>query len=231
MSQETDWSTPLGTEGQVAVQELVRYDDLGRLVRDRPLERVELSRVEVAGHLLVCAAIGWARLASVDGAVVASLDLQRRVDQDEEGGWSKPIELFGRSTRATLRHDDHRGSRLRGPLRFLTIGDGAWCWHFLGGRVAGERLVLGRGSCPGGEPLVTTYPAVQGRSMGKASGGATSDRHVTSWLPTAGIADLVVAELFAAARLDGLVDYRAARLAGGVQELVGYVPRVEGNTE
>jgi hypothetical protein len=169
----------------------------------------------------------------VDGTAVASVDLTLRPEAEEPGGWSKPLELDGAAFTATVRRDPSRGSRLRGPLLYVHLaGPGRrWVWHFVGGTLAGERLVLARGEVPGGEAVVSTHPAAQGRSMGNPRGGATRDTHVTTWTAGAALGEVVLAELLAAAKLDGLVDYRAARVAEGVQELVGYVPRIEGNTE
>jgi len=226
-----DWTVALGAPGTIVVTELVRYDDLGRSSRERPGALIELASTEVAGRRLACTTLGWRRLGSVDGQVAATLDLERRPGEVEGGGWSKPMELLGEQTRATLCTDSSRGSRLRGPLRYLSVGDGRWCWHFVGGRTAGEELVLARGREPGGDPVVRTFPAAQGRSLGRTAGGATFDRHVTSWSSDAELREVLLAELFATAKLDGLVDYRAARVMEGVQELTGYVPRVEGNTE
>ena len=141
------------------------------------------------------------------------------------------MELFGERTRVTMCSDSSRGSRLRGPLRYLSIADGRWCWYFRGGRAAGEELVLSRGREPGRDPVVRTFPAAQGRSLGKTTGGASVDRHVTRWEEGAELREVVLVELLATAKLDGLVDYRAARMMEGVQEMTGYVPRVEGNTE
>jgi hypothetical protein len=111
------------------------------------------------------------------------------------------------------------------------VGPDAWVWHFVGGRMAGEQLVLAHGAEPGDEAVVTTYPAARGRSLGNPKGGAARDRHVTSWTADAVLRDVVLAELLATAGLGGLVDYRAMRVAEGAYELLGYAPRLEGNTE
>lgn len=231
MTDGPDAATPIGSPGTVHVVELVRYDDLGRRTTEQPEIALDLSRTEMAGRVVSCLATGWRRSAAVDGDVLVSLDLERDPGATEEGGWSKPVDLFGEPTRVTLRSDSGRGSALRGPLRYLEIGDGRWCWHFVGGRVAGEQLVLTRGAEPGGEPVVTVWPAAQGRALGKPKGGATADRHVTSWTSDASLGEVVLAELLAGAKLDAIVDYRAARMTEGVQELTGYVPRPEANTE
>jgi hypothetical protein len=230
---EVDWTAPTGTPGEVEVAELVRFDALGRSSRAEPLRCVDLAVAEVAGRSLRCSAIGWRRTMLLDGEVVAMIDVERRPDQVREGGWTRPLELDGAAYSVSVRTDATRGSRLRGALRYLHV-DGEtdhWVWHFVGGRLAGERLVLSRGDRPGGEAVVTTCPAGQGRSLGEPRGGATFDRHVTSWTAAAELREVVLAELLTTARLDGLVDYRAARIAEGVQELTGYVPRMEGNTE
>lgn len=228
-----DGAGPIGAAATVEVDELVPYVELGQRSSQRPTELLELSITEIAGHRLVCGAVGWRRVASVDGEVVVALDLDRRPGEVGGDRWSKPVELFGEHAAVSLESDRARGSRLRGPLRFLRVtGPSAgWCWHFVGGRAAGERLVLVRGDEPGGQPVVTTFPASHGRALGSPAGGATADRHVTSWTADALVAEVVLAELLAASRLDGLVDYRAARVVEGAQELTGYAPRVEGNTE
>ena len=91
--------------------------------------------------------------------------------------------------------------------------------------------MLVRGDEPGGEPVVTTHPAADGRALGNPTGGAGVDRHVTAWTADATFGEVALAELLATSRLDGLVDYRAARMVEGAQELAGYAPRAEGNTE
>jgi hypothetical protein len=227
------WSEPVGAPGTIEVVELVRYADLARRTKERPDELVELSATEVAGRQVACGALGWRRIAAADGDAAVELDLQRLPDEVDVTRWRKSVELFGEHGEVTLESDREQGSRLRGPLRFLRI-DGAgvqWCWHFVGGRAAGERLVLVRGDLPGGEPVVTTYPAQDGRSLGNPTGGAAVDRHVTSWAGEASFGEIVLAELLATSRLGGLVDYRAARVVEGTQELIGYAPRAEGNTE
>ncbi|HEX7717072.1 MAG TPA: hypothetical protein VF416_07275 [Marmoricola sp.] len=227
-----EWVEPLGREGRIEVEELVRYDELGRRTTAEPTREIVLATTEVAGHTVACAATGRHRTMSVDGAVVAVLDLERRPEV-EGGGWAKPVGLDGSSATVEVRSDASAGSRLRGPLRYLHV-DGAgrsWTWHFVGGTLAGERLVLVRGDAPGGPAVVSTHPAGQGRSLGNPRGGAGPGTHVTSWTAEASLGEVVLAELLVTAKLDGLVDYRAARLAEGVQELTGYVPRVEANTE
>jgi len=222
----------MGAPGTIEVLELVRYADLGRRTKERPTELVELAATDLAGRHLVSSAFGSRRLAAVDGETVVLLDLERLPGDREVSRWRKSLELFGERGEASLESDRARGSRLRGPLRFLRITGvgGQWCWHFLGGRAAGERLVLVRGDEPGGEPVVTTHPAQDGRGLGNPTGGAGVDRHVTSWAAEASFGEVVLAELPAPSRLDGLVDYRAARMVEGTQELVGYLPRAEGNT-
>lgn len=228
-----DWFEPLGREGRVEVTELIGVHALGARTRAEPARTVDLATTTVAGRSLVVSATGARRAAVVDGAVVASIDLTLRPGVEPSGGWSKPLELDGRDFTAGVRSDASRGSRLRGPLRYLHLGGPgrSWVWHFIGGTLAGERLVLARGDAPGGDVVVSTHPAAQGRSMGNPRGGATADAHVTSWTAASVLGEVVLAELLVTAKLDGLVDYRAARIAEGVQELVGYVPRVEGNTE
>ena len=233
MSPSVGRSDPVPGPGTIEVVELVRYTDVGRRTKERPTELVELSVTEVAGRRLTCAAVGWSRIAAADGDTVITLDLERLSDDGDVTSWRKPLEFFGEHGEASLVSDRARGSRLRGPLRFLRVtGVGAqWCWHFVGGRAAGEQLVLVRGDEPGGEPVVTTHPAAQGRALGNPTGGASVDRHVTSWAADASFGEVALAELFATSRLDGLVDYRAARVVEGAQELTGYAPRADGNTE
>jgi hypothetical protein len=228
-----DPSAPLGGPGTIEVTELLGYDRLGRSSVAEPATRFELSSTTVAGLTVRCASVGWHRLVSVGEQVVADLDLERRPQEVEEGGWTKPLVLFGTEGTVAVRTDVTRGSPLRGALRYLQVETGAdaWVWHFVGGRVAGEQLVLAHGAEPGRDPVVTTYPAAQGRSLGNPRGGAAFDRHVTSWTADAVLRDVVLVELLATAKLDGLVDYRPARVAEGVQDLVGYVPRPDANTE
>ena len=228
-----DWFEPLGREGRIEVTELLTLDRLGASTRAEPTRTFDLAATAVAGRSLVVSATGVRRAATVDGAVVATIDLTRRPEVEGPGGWSKTLELDGGHFSASVRSDPSRGSRLRGPLRHLHVaGPGrSWVWHFVGGTLAGEQLVLVRGEEPGGDAVVATHPAARGRSVGNPRGGATADSHVTSWTAGAALGEVVLAELLAVARLEGLVDYRAARIADGVQELVGYVPRVEGNTE
>jgi len=225
--------SPIGSPGTVEVTELVRSDVLGRSSKDEPERQVELALAEVAGRRLRVTATGWRRTALLDDEVVALIDVERRSEEARDGSWIKPLELAGTTYSVEMRSDAAHGSRLRGPLRYLHVDGEAdgWVWHFVGGRRAGEQLVLSRGDVPGSEPLVRTFPAGQGRSLGNPRDGATMDRHVTSWEEPAQLREVVLAELLATARLDGLVDYRAARLAEGFQELTGYVPRIDGNTE
>lgn len=226
-------TAPLRAPGTIEVEELLRYEQLGRYTVAEPTTRFELSSTEVAGSAVRCGAVGWRRLVSVGDDVVADLDLERRLAEVDGGGWVKPLVLFGTGCTVRVCTDPTRRSRLRGALRFLHVeaGGDSWVWHFVGGRTAGEQLVLASGAMPGADPLVTTYPAAQGRSLGNPSGGATFDRHLTSWTAAASLRDVVLAELLATAKLDGLVDYRPARIAEGVQELVGHVPRPDANTE
>jgi hypothetical protein len=228
-----DPTTRLGEPGTIPVQELLRFEQLGRYTVAEPTARFELSSTQVVGSTLRCSAVGWHRLVSVDDDRVADLDLERRRAEVDAGGWEKALVLFDTPYRVRVCTDPTRRSRLRGALRFLRVegGGDSWVWHFVGGRAAGEQLVLAPGAAPGSDPVVTTYPARQGRSWGEPRGGATFDRHVTSWTAGASLRELVLAELLATAKLDGLVDYRAARVVEGVQELVGHVPRPDANTE
>jgi len=233
VSLSAGWSDPVAGPGTIEVVELVRHTDLGRRAKERPADLVELAATDVAGRRLACRAGGWRRVAAADGETVVTLDLERLPGEVDLTRWRKSLEFFGERGEASLELNRARGSRLRGPLRFLRVSAAGaqWCWHFAGGRAAGERLVLARGDEPGGEPMVTTHPAQDGRALGSPTGGAGVDRHVTTWAADASFGEVVLAELLATSHLDGLVDYRAARLVEGTQELIGYAPRAEGNTE
>lgn len=225
------WWEPVGEEGDARVRELLAQQALPRyFAEDRSVE-LELATVEVAGRSVDLAARWQVRLARCGGELLAELELSGA--PDPAGGYDKTLRVLGSTGSVALQVDESRRSRLRGSLRFLRLeaAGRAWVWHFEGGRAAGEKLVLSSGRLPGeGPALVTTHPATRGRSLGNPTGGATVDTHVTSWAPHAALGDVVLAELLATARLDGLVDYRPARIAEGVGELLDLVPRPEGNT-
>jgi hypothetical protein len=226
------WWERVGEPGDARVRELLAPEALPRyFAEDRSVE-LELASAEVAGRSVDLTARWQARIARCGGVPLAELDLSGAPDL--EGGYHKKIRVLGSIGSVVLQVDESRRSRLRGSLRFLRVqaGGRAWVWHFEGGRAAGERLVLSAGRSPGDGPeLVVTHPAAQGRSLGNPTGGATVDTHVTSWSSEASLGDVVVAELLATVRLDRLVDYRPARIAEGVSELLDLVPRPEANTD
>lgn len=226
-----EWWAPIGEGGQVAVQELLAQEALPRyFAEDRGTELV-LARTTVTAWTVEVGARWQARFARCADTLLAELDLSG--DPDPTGGFRKALTVAGRAGSVVMETDESRRSRLRGALRFLRLeaAGRVWVWHFEGGRAAGERLVLSSGRLPGEAPaLVTTHPAGRGRALGNPTGGATVDTHLTSWSPEACVVDVVLAELLATARLDGLVDYRPSRIAEGVGELFDLVPRPEANT-
>jgi hypothetical protein len=227
-----DWWAPLRSAGRLEVRELLSPDSWVRYFAADPEASFELATFWLLGGELRVSARRSSRSVSCDDQVIGELDFS--AVPDPAGGWEKPLTLFGTPGLATRHADEDRGSRVRGPLRFLRIASGQrrWVWHFEGGRAAGERLVLSRAEAPGAAaPLVTTYPAGHGRRLGNPQGGATWDAHVTDWHADASAAEVVLAELLAVARLDGLVDYRPARVAGGFSELLHLAPRAEANTD
>jgi hypothetical protein len=227
-----DWWEPLGEPGRIEVRELLSPAVWQRYFAADPEVELELGRTEIGGEVLDLRARRLSRFIRSDAEVVAELDLSGPVDVT--GGWEKPVLVLGTQGRAVLQTDEGRSSRLRGALRYLSISTDAtqWAWHFEGGRAAGERLVLLRGSAPGeGPSLVTTHPSAQGRSLGNPKGGASADARVVTWTPDACAVDVLVAELCAMSRLHGLVDYRGARIAEGVSELLDVLPRADANVE
>lgn len=198
-----------------------------------PETELALGRTDLGGHVLDLRARRLLRVIRSGGQTLATLDLTG--PPAPSGGWSKPMTMLGAAGLVAQHIDEGRRSRLRGALRYLhvAVGDRSWVWHFEGGRVAGERLVLRIGDHPAdaGEPIVVTHPSAMGRSLGSLGGGATADTRVVAWARTAAPADVVVAELCAMSKLDGLVDYRASRVAEGFGELLDHLPRAEGNTQ
>lgn len=221
---------PLGDAGAAEVRELLALEALSRyFAADRDAE-LDLARTTVAGRPLEVGA-RWQLRSAVCAGVSVELDLSG--EPDPAGGYRKTLRAPGSQGSVVLQTDETRRTRLRGALRFLRVqlDDRSWVWHFDGGRAAGERLTLCRGDLPGdGAPVVTTYPAARGRSLGNPKGGATLDTHVTSWSADASLGELVLAELLATCRLDRLVDYRPSRIAEGVGELIELLPRPEANT-
>ena len=229
---EVEWSAPLGSAGRLEVRELLSPDAWARYFAADPGSTVDLATFMLLGEEIRVGAGHFTRSVTSGGTLVGELDLS--AVPDPAGGWEKPLTLLGEAGLATRHADEDRGSRVRGPLRFLRIagGAGCWVWHFEGGRAAGERLVLSRAEAPGAaEPLVTTHPAGHGRRLGNPQGGATLDTHVTDWQADASAAEVLLAELLAVARLDGLVDYRPARVASGFSDLLDLAPRAEANTD
>ena len=227
-----DWWQPLAVAGDVSVTELLPVEALPRYFAADQGVALELARATVAGQPVEVGARWQLRFARCAGTVLAELDLSGA--PDPAGGYDKVLRLGDASGSVVLRTDESRRSRLRGALRFLHVEAAGrdWVWHFEGGRAAGERLVLSPGRTPGeGPALVTTHPAARGRALANPTGGASVDSHVTSWVPEAGLGDVVLAELLATTRLDGLVDYRPSRIAEGVSELLDLAPRPEANTQ
>jgi hypothetical protein len=230
---EVDWWRPFGAPGRTAVQELLDPAVWQRYFAADPELELDLGRTVLGEQALDLRARRLLRVVRCAGQTVATLDLSG--PPDLTGGWDKGVTLLGTAGRVARRTDESRRSRLRGALRYLHVaaGDRSWVWHFEGGRVAGERLVLRAGEQPAdaGAPLVVTHPSAMGRSLGSLSGGATADTRVVTWTEGAALVDVVVAELCAMAKLDGLVDYRASRVAEGFSELLDHLPRADGNTE
>ena len=223
------WWAPIGA-GRLEVRELLGPEVWHRYFAADPEVELELGTTRLPDRVLELRARRFTRLLCSEGQVVAELDVSG--PPDLTGGWDKPLTLLGTPGRALLQTDESRPSRLRGALRYLriSVGERQWVWHFAGGRAAGERLVLCRGEVPGGTPVVITFPSARGRSLGSLKGGATSDTRVVTWEPAASRAEVVIAELCAMSSLHGLVDYRGARIAEGVSELLGHLPRAEPNT-
>ena len=232
MTSGTDWLAVLGDAGRVEVAELLHPDSWGAsLAADHEAE-LELARTTLNGEEIRVLGRWMRRSLHASGDVLAELDLSG--DPEPSGAFRKALWLQGVSGSVEVHTDETRPSRLRGPLRYLRIavGEHAWVWHFEGGRAAGERLVLARGERPGTAPtVVTTHPASQGRHLGNPRGGATADAHVTGWEPDANALEVALVELLAVSRMDGLVDYRPARIAEGFSELLGVAPRPDANTE
>jgi hypothetical protein len=229
---DVDWWQPIGEPGRLDVRELLSPAVWPRYFAADPDVELELGHADLRGRTLDFDARRPTRVVRCEGEVIAELDLFG--PPDVTGGWQKAITILGTRGEGVLQTDESRTSRLRGALRYLqvTVGEHAWVWYFEGGRAAGERLVLARGNRPGqGAAVVGTHPAAQGRVLGNPKGGATTDTRVTSWEPAACVAEVGLAELLAMARLDALVDYRPARIADGISELLDVLPRSEGNTE
>jgi hypothetical protein len=232
MTGGTDWLTALGDPGRIEVTELLHPDSWGRSLAEDHQAELELARTTFNGEQLRVLARWMRRSLDASGDPLAELDLTG--DPQPSGAFRKVLWLRGTTGSVEVCTDETRTSRLRGPLRYLRIAVGAqaWVWHFEGGRAAGERLVLARGEWPGTTgALVTTYPASRGRHLGNPRGGATDDTHVTGWEPDATALEVALVELLAVSRLDGLVDYRPARIAEGVSELLGVAPRPDADTE
>jgi hypothetical protein len=229
--EQPDWWHPLGAAGQVEVREPLDPASVQHRLTADPAAELSLGRAELPGGALDLVARGRTRLVRSAGETVAELDLS--APPDPTGGFSRPIAVLGQAGEATRRTEEGRGARLRGALRYLRISAGAsvWVWHYDGGRVAGERLVLCPGEVPGSTPVVVTHPSAQGRSLGNPTGGATADTHLTTWTAEARPVDVLVVELLASTWLGSLVDYRAARVVEGVSELLGSAPRPDTNTE
>lgn len=230
---DIDWWRPFGAPGRTAVRELLDPAVWQRYFAADPEMELELGRTDMDGHVLDLRARRLLRVIRGGGETVATLDLSG--PPAPSGGWTRPVTVLGAPGQMAQHTDEDRRSRLRGTLRYLhvAVGDRSWVWHFEGGRVAGERLVLRIGDQPAdaGEPVVVTHPSAMGRSLGSLHGGATADTRVVTWAAGATPADVVVAELCAMSKLDGLVDYRASRVAEGFGELLDLLPRAEGNTE
>jgi hypothetical protein len=227
-----DWLAVLGDAGRIEVTELLHPDSWGRsLAADHEAE-LELARTSLDGEQVRVVGRWMRRSLRAPDDLLAEIDLSG--DPQPSGAFRKVLWLQGASGSVEVHTDETRPSRLRGALRYLRIavGEQAWVWHFEGGRAAGERLVLARGEQPGTAPaVVTTYPASHGRHLGNPHGGATADRHVTHWEPDANALEVALVELLAVSRMDGLVDYRPARIAEGFGELLGVAPRPDANTE
>lgn len=232
MTHGTDWLTTLGGPGRVDVTELLPPDSWGRsLAADHDAE-LELARTILNGEVVRVVGRWMRRSLDASGDVLAELDLTG--DPQPSGAFRKVLWLHGTRGTVEVHTDPSRPSRLRGALRYLriTVGEQTWVWHFEGGKAAGERLVLARGDRPGIAPaVVTTFPASHGRHLGNPRGGATADTHVTGWEPDATGLEVALVELLAVSRMEGLVDYRPARIAEGFSELLGVAPRPDANTE
>lgn len=228
-----DWSAPLGSPGRLEVEELLRPDRWASYFAQAPGQEIELAHWSIAEEQVHVAASRGHRLARVGRLVLADLVLDSGPPGDGTV-WEKPLLLLDRRCTVRRRVDREHGSRLRGPLRYLEVTGTTqrWVWHFEGGRVAGERLVLRRGEQPlDGPVLVTVWPSSQSRGLGNPSGGASETGHVTAWSADASPIEVLLAELFATARLDGMVDYRAARVADGLSELLEQAPHADPNAE
>jgi hypothetical protein len=232
MTNRPDWLAALADPGRIEVTELLHPDSWSRsLAADHGAE-LELATASLRGEQIQV--IGSWKRRSARSADDVLVDLDLSGDPQPAGGFRKVLWLGGTAGSVEMHTDETRPSRLRGALRYLRleVGDQRWVWHFEGGKAAGERLVLARGERPGAaSAVVTTYPASHGRHLGNPRGGATADTHVTTWDAGASALEVALVELLAVSRMDGLVDYRPARIAEGFSELLDVAPRPDANTE
>jgi hypothetical protein len=228
---DVDWWAPLGDAGRLEIHEPLAPEEVQRRLAASAEVDVPLGRAEVGDHVVEFVARGRTRLARTSASTVGLLDLS--APPAPGGGFQRPVTLLGATGEAVRHEDDARGSRLRGALRYLrlTLGARVWAWHYTGGRAAGERLVLVPGGHPSGAaPRVVTHPSARGRSWGNPTGGASAETHVTTWTPDASAAEVLLVELLATTWLGAVVDYRAARIAGGFGELLASAPKPDANT-
>ena len=226
-----DWWAAFGLAGRIEVAEPLSPEAAQRRLTADPDVDVALGRAELPGLPIDLAARGRTRSARSGSETLGMLDFSG--PPDLTGGFHRPLTLLGHTGEVVRRTAETRRSRLRGSLRYLSIAAGPTVrvWHYLGGRAAGERLVLCAGERPGSTPLVVTHPSAHGRALGNPTGGATGDTHVTSWSAEARPADVLLVELLASAWLGVLVDYRPTRVVEGFSELLGVLPRPDANTE
>lgn len=218
-----DWQAPLATAGRMQVRELVPDASVHeRALRTEDVREVALAEISLLGRSLT-AEVGHGAYRLRDGD-----DVVARLCPPEGKGAPWTGDLAGRGL--TLSHE--RADLQREPgakaeqVQFLRVRSDAQSWvvHYVGGRLAGEELVVSRGDVPhGSAAVVTCVPAARSRDLPRSRlrRRHPADEHTTSWTAEATAAEVALAELVVLAGLHNHVDYLAAAFAGTARDIAG----------
>lgn len=219
----TGWFESMGSAGEVPIRDLVGDEALrNRALSTENVVAIPLAEFALAGRD-VRAEVGHRAylLRDRDRVVV-------RLETPTQGGRSWSGELAGDDLAMTYERVDLPrvpGSKVEQVLYLqVRAGQRAWVAHFLGGRMAGERLVLSRGDRPhAGAPVVTCLPAARSRSLPptRLRRRQPADTHLVRWEADATAAEVALAAMIVLSGRHAGIDYLGASFVGAAREIAG----------
>jgi hypothetical protein len=218
-----DWLAPLGTAGRMQVRELVLDESVHqRALRTEDVREIALAEISLLGRALT-AEVGHRTYRLRDGD-----DVVARLGPPSGRGVPWTGDLAGQGLTLTHERVDLQpdpGSKAQQVL-FLLVrsAEHSWVVHYVGGRLAGDHLVISRGDVPFSSPaVVTCVPAARSRDLPRPRlrRRDPADEHATSWTAEATGAEVALAELVVLAGLHNHVDHLAAAFAGTARDVAG----------